>query len=288
MDLLLTGIFLLFILLIGFIPFPVLYLFSDLIRFILKNIVGYRKQVIIGNLKASYPALTEKELGKMVNDVYRNLADVMVEGIKAFSMLPRQVKKRHRIINPEIIDTYLDRGQSIIALPAHFNNWEWGSLSPGLYTKHTIIALYKPLSNKYIDRFTKRSRSKFGTTLSSIYTTGLTFERYVPSPAIFILAADQSPTNARKSYWVDFMGRDTAFLHGPEKYARMYDLPVLYADVQRVKRGYYTLEISILVEKPSEVAEGEITRRYAAKLEKVIRENPGSWLWSHKRWKLSR
>jgi KDO2-lipid IV(A) lauroyltransferase len=102
------------------------------------------------------------------------------------------------------------------------------------------------------------------------------------------MAADQSPRNKEKAVWVDFLGRDTAFLHGPEKYASLYNYPVFYADIKRVKRGYYTLNLSILADDPASLNEGEITKRFAAKLESIIREDPGNWLWSHKRWKLSR
>ncbi|MEI6749324.1 MAG: lysophospholipid acyltransferase family protein [Bacteroidales bacterium] len=288
MNLILTGLFLLFVVLIGLIPFPLLYLFSDFIRFMMQVVIGYRKEVILSNLKDSFPELNTEELNIIVRSVYKNLADVTVEGIKAFSMSPRQVKKRHFINNPEIIESYLAQGKSIIALPAHINNWEWGSLSPGLFTKYPIVAFYKPLSNIYIDRFLQRSRSKYGTTLASIYKTPFFFERNAGTPSVYIMAADQSPTNVKRSYWLPFLGRDTAFLHGPEKYARIYNFPVVYVDVKRVKRGYYTLEISVLAENPSVLPEGEITHRYAGKLEEVIRKNPGSWLWSHRRWKLVR
>jgi Kdo2-lipid IVA lauroyltransferase/acyltransferase len=287
MNFLLAGVFLFFMVLIGLIPFRVLYVFSDLIRLILHKVVGYRKKVIIQNLKGSFPSLSEREIAQTVKSVYKNLADVTVESIKGFAMNNRQVKERYKILNVELIEHYLAQGRSIIALPAHFNNWEWGSLAPGLFTKYPIIALYKPLSNKYIDSYLRKSRSKFGTTLSSIYLTAFTFRANNGIPSVFVLAADQSPSNAGKSYWVDFMGRKTAFLHGPEKYARMYNMPVLYADVQRVKRGFYTLNLSVITENPAELADGEITKAYAAKLEEAIRKSPGSWLWSHRRWKLS-
>jgi Kdo2-lipid IVA lauroyltransferase/acyltransferase len=288
MNLLLTGIFLLFIVWIGIIPFPILYLFSDFICFILYKVVGYRKKVIIQNLTGSFPELSKQELGSIMKSVYSNLADIMVESFKGFTMTRWQVRNRYQIINVELIENYLAQGRSIMGLPAHFNNWEWGSLAPGLFTKHPIIALYKPLSNKYIDSYLRKSRSKFGTSLASIYSTAFTFRSHAEIPSIYILAADQSPSNAGKSYWIKFLGRETAFLHGPEKYARMYNMPVLYADVQRVKRGYYTLNLSLIAENPSELADGEITKAYAAKLEEAIQKNPGSWLWSHKRWKLSR
>jgi len=102
------------------------------------------------------------------------------------------------------------------------------------------------------------------------------------------MAADQSPSNPRRSYCVDFLGRNTAFLHGPENYAREYDIPLIFVDIQRVKRGYYELTFSILADNPQELPKGEITKRYANKLESQIHQNPANWLWSHKRWKLNR
>jgi Kdo2-lipid IVA lauroyltransferase/acyltransferase len=288
MDFLLTGVFIFFVFLIGLLPFPLLYLFSDFGQFFLRRVIGYRRKVILSNLRSCFPTLSDKELEGILGKVYKNLADVLAEGIKGFSMLPRTIKKRHCIINPEIIEPWLAQGRSVIALPAHFNNFEWGSMSPGLFTKHPIIAFYKPLSNKYINRFLQRSRRKFGTTLASIYETALVFERNASVPSVYIMAADQSPSTPEKSYWIQFFGRETAFLHGPEKYARMHNYPVVYVDVQRVKRGYYTVEAVILADDPASLPEGEVTQRYAGKLEEVIRKNPGSWLWSHKRWKLSR
>jgi len=287
MDLILTGVFLFFVFLIGLMPFPLLYFFSDFGQFFLHRIMGYRKKVILSNLKTCFPALSDQELNKIVKTVYKNLADILAEGIKGFSMLPRTVKKRYFITNPGIIEPWLAQGKSVIALPAHFNNFEWGSMSPGLFTKHPIIAFYKPLSNKYINSFMKWSRVKFGTTLASIYETFLVFERNAQTPSVYIMAADQSPSNPEKSYWVTFLGRETAFLHGPEKYARMYNYPVVYVDVQRVKRGYYTVKAVMLADDPAALPEGEVTRRYARKLEEAILKTPGNWLWSHKRWKLS-
>ena len=126
--------------------------------------------------------------------------------------------------------------------------------------------------------------------LFSISETTSTFKDLKDTPTIFLMAADQSP--GRKyidnAYWIDFLGRDTAFLHGPEKHARANNYVVMYIDVQRTKRGYYTVELSLIADKPSELEDGEITSRFAKKLESVINKEPSNWLWSHNRWKLKR
>ncbi len=252
-------------------------------------VFGYRKKVVYDNIRKSFPELSEDEIKKLVRLSYKNLTDVLVEGIKGFTMTNGQIRRHHKVINPEEYDKYFHDKISIISVPAHYGNWEWGALSPALYAKHRIVALYKPLNNKYIDKFMRKNRSRTGSHLVSIYDTAKIFKEYTQgNPTIFILASDQSPSNAKRAYWVKFLGRDTAFLHGPEAYARKHNLPVFFVDIQRMKRGFYELELILLTENPNELAPGELTQMYAAKLESVIRKKPENWLWSHRRWKLSK
>lgn len=288
MNLINFCLFYLFSLLVGLMPFPLIYKLSDFLSFFLRKVIKYRRDVIINNLESTFPELNSEEIKSLTRRVYLNLSDVTLEGIKSFTISRKQVLARHRILNPEILDPYLKAGKGIIGATAHYGNWEWGSLSPGLYINNKIIGFYKPLNNKPFDKFVRKSRSRFGTILTSIRETTRTFEANRGFPVIYIMAADQSPSNLKMAYWVNFLGRDTAFLHGPEKHARINNFPVIYAAIRRVKRGYYEMKLSFLVEDPSQLPVGEITRLYAEQLESLIKEDPANWLWSHKRWKLSR
>lgn len=280
-------LFFLVIILIGIIPFLLLIGLSNFIAFILYRIIGYRKDVVIQNLTASFPNMPQKEMNRIIKLFYKNLADIFLEGMKAFTMFRKQILKRHKISNPEVLDQFQNAKQSVIVVTGHYANWEWGSLSASLQTKLNVIAFYKPLHNTYIDRFVIWSRSKFGTTLASIKETAPTFEKYIDTPSIYLMASDQNvPKKFRdRAYWVQFLNRNTPFLHGAEKYARLYNLPVVYADIQRVKRGFYTIQLSIITTKPLELEEGKITELYARKLESIIQQKPENWLWSHRRWK---
>ncbi len=240
------------------------------------------------NLRKCFPTANDAEINQMLRASYVNLTDILVEGIKAFMMTKKQIIRRHRLMNPELLQPYFEKGQSIIGVTGHYGNWEWGSISASLQMRQRVLGFYKPLTNKYIDRFVRNSRSKSGTTLVSIYETAAVFRRYRDENVVYLMAADQSPTNRTKSYWVEFLGRDTAFLHGPENYARTYNYPVIYIDVQRAKRGFYEIYLSVLCEDPSILKEGELTALYAKKLESVIQKKPENWLWSHRRWKMKR
>ncbi|MEJ2593639.1 MAG: lysophospholipid acyltransferase family protein [bacterium] len=288
MHLLLTGIGAFFIFLFGILPFPVLYAFSDLARFILQYVMKYRMKVIRENLTRCFPEKSPAEIDELITGAYKNLTDIIVEGIKAFTMTRAQLAARHKIINPEILDIYKGSGKSIIATPCHYGNWEWGAMAPSLQLDYQIIGFYTPLSNPYMDKLIRKNRSRTGAVLASTRKTSRTFDDFSEKKCVYIMAADQSPSKPEKAIWVDFLGQKTAFLNGPEKHARLRDLPVVFVDIQRVKRGFYTLELSYTSRNPKETKEGEITATYAHKLETVIREKPENWLWSHKRWKLNK
>lgn len=289
MNFILASLLIFVIFLIGMIPFFILYPFADLMYLLLFHIFKYRKKVIFENLSASFPEMEQQKFKRLFTLAYKNLTDLLVEGIKGFTMTRSQIRKRHKILNPELVEPYFKAGKSVIALPTHYGNWEWGALSPGLFIKDfKIVGFYKKFTNPYVDRFMRKNRSRTGTELISIRETSATFENLKDIPTVYIMAADQSPSNPRTAIWVDFLERETAFLHGPEKHARNNDIPLVFVDIQRVKRGYYELTLSVLVDNPTELDEGEITKRYAKALESQIQEKPENWLWSHRRWKLNR
>lgn len=287
MSVLLGFIFYFFIALLGVTPFFMLYLLSDLARLVICNLLKYRYKVIESNLKRAFPNKSEKDINQIIRLNYRNLADNLVESLKTFTLSKRAIVKRHKILNPELLDQYLNNNQSVIGVTAHYNNWEWGSVSAGLQTPYRYIAFYKPIRNKIINKAILKSRSRCGTQLVSIYETSKTFEQNKNNPRIYLMAADQSPSGKqlKHAYWYDFFGIKTAFLHGVEKHAKANNLPVVYIDIQRVERGYYTVELSKLCDNPAVVEDGEITKRYVKKLEEIIVAKPENWLWSHKRWK---
>jgi len=276
------------ILVVGGMPFRVMYAFSDIFYFLIYYLIGYRRKVVMLNLSRSFPYKNANEIHLLTKKFYHHLCDISLESIKGFTMSPKELIRRHHVLNPELLVPYLIKGVSTITVPGHYNNWAWGSLSPGLQINYPIVGIYKSMSNKQVDAYVKRHRAKFKTRLAPIRQTAIIFNELCEKPHIYILAADQSPSNLNECYWFNSLNQDTLWLSGPEKYARKYNWPVLYVDIQIVKRGYYTLELVLLTEDPASMPQGEITRLYAHHLEETIKLEPAYWLWSHKRWKHKR
>lgn len=271
--------------LIGIMPFRCMYVFSDFIAFVLYRIAGYRKKVVRQNLVKSFPDKSIEEIKCIEKSFYKHFADITIESFKGFTMSKSHVLKRFVVEDSVVADKYFEQGKDIINLAAHYGNWEWGILSTDLFLKHQVVSLYKPLSNKYIESYSKKRRERFGMQLVSIKKTKGFFMSEKPKNVSYIMAADQSPTDKERMIWVDFLGQKTPCLHGPGVYATKMNIPLVYFDVQRLKRGYYSLKVVDFCENPGEKTPQEITEQYMSKLEKIILNKPEDWLWSHRRWK---
>jgi len=288
MDYLLYLIFRCFVALVSIIPFWILYFLSDMIFFLIYYVFGYRKKVVFDNLYRSFPEKSQNEIKSIAKGFYIHLSDILVESLKAFSLPEEEGARRFRFKPSELLEQFYKENRSVIVVAGHYNNWEWPGIAAGSQIFHKPVGFYKPMTNRYIDNFVKRIRVQGRSALVSINDTIMVFKTDWKEPAAFYMIADQSPSSIRLAYWVQFLNQETATLHGPEKYARIYNMPVVYCDVQKIKRGYYEAEFILLSENPSATKTGEITAQFMKILEDKILEHPQYYLWSHKRWKHKR
>ena len=277
----------LLILPISLLPYPILYLISDFLFLMMYRLIGYRKKVVFTNLKNSFPKKSDEELNAIIADFYRHLCDIIMESMKGFTISEKQLRKRLVIKNPEFSNYFADKGQSIIFVGGHYNNWEICAQAFAMYSNHECIGIYKPLSNAFINDKIHTSRSKYGMHLISMKQTKKSFEEGGKAKAI-VFGSDQNPANPKRAHWVQFLNQDTGVLFGVERYAKEYDWPVVFVSISKVKRGHYEVEYSLITDTPTEQPHGKITEDFTKRLEQDIINQPQYWLWSHKRWKHKR
>jgi len=82
-----------------------------------------------------------------------------------------------------------------------------------------------------------------------------------------------------------FLNQDTGVSFGAEKFARDYNLPVVFARINKLKRGHYSLDVQLVTEEPNAMAKGAILEKLMRLLEADINHLPQYWLWTHRRWK---
>ncbi len=274
------------IFLISILPFRVLYIVSDCIFLFLYYVIGYRKKVVMNNLKIAFPEKSEEDLKRIMKEFFRHFIDIFMEMIKTFSISNEEILKRFHLTNPEELDAFMARNKNILLMSSHYGNFEW-LFSLNLRVDHNGFAAYKKVKNKYFNNYIVRSRSRFNTTL--IPTKKLISELDKNDKkdirSVYGMLIDQSPKKNKIYHWTTFFGKEVPVITGTEMLAKKYDYAVMYIETKKVKRGYYETKMEVLTENPRDIPDFDITDLFMQKLEAQIRKAPEYYFWSHKRFK---
>ena len=267
-------------------PFRLLYAKSYGVYLLLYYVIGYRKKVVLENLRNSFPEKTEKEIRAICRAFYRYLCDLFLETFKTLTIGKNEMLK-HCYFNQrttDMFDRLAKEGKSLILVLGHFGNWEWAGNTFSILSKHQLYVIYHPIGNKYFDELMYKMRTRFGTKLIPMKNTfrEMLANKSELNTTAFI--ADQTPSSVN-AYWTKFLNQDTPVFWGTEVIAKKLNRPVVYISVNKVKRGYYEMDATMLCENPAETSEGQISEMHTRKLEQDIINRPETWLWSHRRWK---
>ncbi len=275
----------LFFRLLARLPLSFLYGLSTFLSVLLHRVIRYRRSVVEDNLRQSFPEKSANEIQRITKDFYLNLTDLFVETIKLPGLQADELLKRVVCFNTDLLFDWINQGKTVIVMTSHTANWEWTAPAMVLHG-FRVDSVYKTLSSSFSEQMMLLIRSRFGAVPVSMKTLPRRMVSEKNNPRLIGMVADQVPDIPEYAYWTDFMHRDTPFYPGSERLARSRNLPVVYADLRRVKRGYYELTFKPLAGPPhTDLPPGAIIDRYRDLLETTIRAKPSDWLWSHKRWK---
>lgn len=273
---------------ISLLPFPLLYLLSDGVYWLLFRVIGYRRKVVLTNLRNSFPERTEAEIQVIADRFFRWFCDLTLETLKTLTISPEEVRKRVEFKNIDLLRQFAREGRSVILVLGHYGNWE---LAGARYSQEKDIpqlyVIYHPLQNKHFDRLLYHMRTRHGTKLYTMRETSKAMIRDKDMLTATAFIADQTPSPDR-AWWTNFLNQDTPVFLGTESLARKLGQPVVYIHIARPRRGHYLMRAEPLVPLPRDTRDGEITEAHTRRLERDIREHPEIWLWTHRRWKHQR
>lgn len=267
------------VLVFGYLPFWLLYRLADGLAFAFYHL-GIRRKTILDNLQGAFPDKALTELRCIAKAVYKNFFDVMfVEMLKSFTISSNALAKRFDSGDLSLARRYHDQQKSMVIVLGHYANWEWGV---SVAHEFNCIAFYKPLKNKYIDRYIRHNRSRHQFALASIMRPLPTFLKNRDQLTAYFLIADKQNVkkrHAKRVVWLPFLGNEAPFLLGPATYAKSFDYPLLYSQIKRVARGRYQHQLMLVADDLSEQQPELITQRWVKLLEQQVKEDPASWLW---------
>lgn len=279
-----------FIRIIALCPFWILYFISSCIYPFVYYIFRYRHNTVRKNLTNSFPEKSLKEIKTIEKKFYRHFCDHILETIKLANISKKEIQKRMKFTNCEIIEELLKKdGRPVFLYLGHQGNWEYlSSITTWLTTESPVYQVYHPLTSKVMDRFMLWLRSKFKAQCVPQKQTLRTIITSVNQnkPSIFGLISDQRPAKRPEPEWMTFLNQETAIITGAEAIGTKINAHFLYGSMKCVKRGYYEITFEPII--PAENEKFPYSKQYMRLLEKDIMEQPHIWLWSHNRWKWRR
>lgn len=279
--------------LVSKLPYRALYVISDIANLVLYHIVRYRRDIVRRNITSAFPEKSLEECISIERGFYKWFCDYFVETVKLMSVSRQELLSRIEFRGIDKIEECFDRGQTCAGILGHYGNWELLSATGLVIRKHpeaVIGLIYHPLRSQLFDRLFINMRQSMG----GVCVPKKDILRYLVSfrsqnlMNLFGYIADQAPRYRNIHLWLPFLNHDTPVFTGAERIMRKMNNAVFYIDVERPERGKYIYTFKLMTDKPGEMPEFEITKKFFVMLEQTIRREPRFYLWSHNRWKRTR
>jgi len=282
------------------------YAIADGFAWLVYTFVRSRRRVALENVRAAFPELASDPgaADRIVRGMFRHLMRVVVELL----WLPRKLhigNWRKHLAVPEcdrMLPLMLD-GRAVLAVTAHFGNWEMIGCALGLFGFRTY-AIARVLDNPYIERYVLQFRQYTGQTIIAKKDDFDRLSEALRAGGKVATLADQDA--GPRGVFVDFFGRPASTHKAIALMALKFDAVVLVTGTPRVRRAdyaqrpdydphsplapmFYAVKIADVIDPRDYASDPNavkaITARYTAGLERLIRQHPEQYFWLHRRWK---
>lgn len=247
-------------------------------------------RIALANLRAAYPEKDEAAIKALATQAWDNLGRTGAEYAHLatlFDIDPNDpASQRMTVAGAEHFEALRDDGKPGLIFAAHLANWELPAICAARYGLEAT-AIFRPPNDIASARLVAEVRRE---TMGGLAAAGqgavFSMQGVVERGGHLGQLIDQHFT---RGVVVEFFGR--AVLVNPllAKLAKHYECPVHGVRVVRKDNAHFHLELTPPLDLPRD-ANGEIDVQGAMQamtrvVEEWVRDNPGQWLWMHRRWR---
>ena len=252
-----------------------------------------RHRVALDNLKKAYPEKTEAEIEAIALDMWGNMARLATEYIfldHLFDYVPGvHTDGRIEVSGEETFHKLAaEKDKPHIIFTGHLGNFELLPVAGAAFGLN-VTAMFRPPNNPYIAEYVfSRRRSKMGELLASRAGAAFALARILDAGGNIGVLVDQKFQYGIRT---QFFGRECETSPLVPKLAKQYDCDVYPARCIRLPGNKFRLILQEKLELPRN-GDGQIDLAATAQLlnnivESWVREDPGQWMWFHKRWNIT-
>ena len=239
------------------------------------------------DIQRAFPQKTPQEVFAIALESWRNMGGILAEFVQLTAMTPEKFKKYVEVAGIEkMLEAQRNKQGGIIHI-GHFTNWEAFGLAGAVWGIDKAV-LAQRVDNPYVDEETNRLRNIFtGRTFYSNHEDNPFFAcmRWLKKGKLLGILIDQNASSSE--LWIPFMGRIAAFSPITALLSIKMQVPVFPVQVVR-KQGKIVCIVHDPLTPPKEYSQQNIrafTKTLVNCYEDWLKEDPGSWLWAHNRWK---
>jgi KDO2-lipid IV(A) lauroyltransferase len=246
-------------------------------------------RVARANLAAAFPEKTLEERNQIRRTMWDNLGRVVGEypHLARFSPKGEDPRITYNLPTGTTLDSL--KRQPLIFISAHLANWE---MLPILASQLGFdgAALVRPPNNPYVADWVARQRRINGPdTMIAKHNAARPMMAQLRGGKMLCMLVDQK---LREGIAAPFFGRDAMTTPAPAALALKTGARIVMAANRRVggPRFHVTvqpeLEFTPSGDEPADVI--RLTAVITARIEEIVRADPGQWLWIHNRWPTAR
>lgn len=263
------------------------------------RLLGRHRRIAEDNLAHALPELAADERRRIARGAFEHFGMAMTDSVSAGRFDLEELCRRLDLIGWERLQEAealaAERsGGGLLVLTAHLGLWEMSAYPTGVYGG-PLHVIGRPLDNPWLDRELVRSRQRFGNDLISKHGAVRRILKALGKGHRVGLLIDQR-ARAGEGIWVPFFGRPAFTTPILARLSLRTGTPVVPLYGFAVTGGRYRVEVAPAIDPEDVTADGfegdaavaELTRRYMADAERMIRRHPDQWLWMHERWKVPR
>lgn len=236
---------------------------------------------VVANLRTALPERTPAEIEAIARESWGTVGAVLGE----FPHLARIARERMEIVDRAGIEALRDAGRPIVFVTPHLGNWELTTLAVARYGI-PLAVIYAPDANPWITKLVRRRRRDLDCELIPRDGGVRALLRALAAGRSVGLVVD---TRQDEGEPVPFFGRDALTSTVPARLALRMGLPLVPVRVERGADARFRVTLDAPIEPDLSIADPReraraMTLRIHERFEAWIRERPGEWMCTKRRW----
>ena len=241
------------------------------------------KKIIIANIKKAFPDIEYVNLRRMIKLMWNNYGRIFAEYIFIKDFRNGKLESNIKIIGQDILEEIKKNNRQVIFISGHLSNFE---LMAMCLEKNGIklSAIYRPLNNIFLNIIMERIRKKYICKNQIKKGIGgmkklIKLKKNNFSTALMI---DQRVSEGILSNFFKQKALTTTI---PAQLIKKFNIPIVPVYIERLKNINFKIVIHEPINFEDNATTENITEDLNIVLEKMVKNNPEQWIWSHNRWK---